>query len=258
MPTDYETPATRAVRVGCSGWDYHDWRGELYPEGLPTRRWLEFYAQRFDTVEVNTTFYRLVGRDAVAHWVEQTPQGFVFAVKGSRYLTHIQRLDDTREGVARFFERIEPLCDAGRLGVVLWQLPESFQRDERVLAGFLDSLPAGRHAFEFRHPSWFVDPVLKVLREHDAALVLADHPQRSHQQSDEATADWRYLRFHGGAHGHRGNYSTAELERWAQQIHRWRRTHELFVYFNNDWEAFAPRNALWLRERLVALAAEAA
>lgn len=243
------------MHVGCSGWNYRDWRGALYPDGVPASRWLECYARSFDTVEVNTTFYRLVSRAAVARWLQQTPPGFVFAVKGSRYLTHIKRLADTREGVARFYERIEPLCESGRLGAVLWQLPESFHRDERVLAGFLRTLPAGRHAFEFRHPSWFTREVLALLREHDAALVLGDHPERPFQ-SGEATAGWRYVRFHFGARGRRGNYSARELDEWARRVHGWRRTHELLVYFNNDWEGFAPRNALWLRRRLAKLAGE--
>lgn len=243
----------KPVHVGCSGWNYRDWRGVLYPAGMPASRWLECYAQRFDTVEVNTTFYRLIAREAVEHWLAQTPPSFLFAVKASRYLTHIKRLSGIGQGVARFYERIEPLRDAGRLGAVLWQLPESFQRDERRLAEFLDALPAGRHALELRHPSWFVPEVMALLREHDVALVLGDHPQRPFQ-SQQATASWRYVRFHYGARGRRGNYSQSELEGWARRLHEWRATHELFAYFNNDWEGFAPRNALWLRARLAALA----
>jgi uncharacterized protein YecE (DUF72 family) len=121
------------VHVGCSGWNYRDWRGRLYPEGLPASRWLERYAERFSTVEVNSTFYRLASRDAVARWVEQTPGDFVFACKASRYLTHMKRLSDMDRGVSRFYERIEPLVDAGKLGPVVWQLPDNFKRDdERV------------------------------------------------------------------------------------------------------------------------------
>ena len=243
----------RAVHVGCSGWDYRDWRGVLYPPGVPSARWLECYARRLHTVEVNATFYRLVSRDTVARWLEQTPADFLFAVKASRFLTHVKRLRDPGEGVARFYESIELLCEARRLGAVLWQLPENFTRDDRRLADFLVRLPVGRHALEFRHASWFTDAVMAMLREHNVALVLADHPQRRFG-SQQATADWRYVRFHYGARGRRGNYSTAELETWARRLHDWRTTHELFVYFNNDWEAFAPRNALWLEQRLARLA----
>jgi uncharacterized protein YecE (DUF72 family) len=235
--------------VGCSGWNYGHWRGAFYPADLPASRWLEHYARRFDTVEVNTTFYRLIGRDAVAHWIEQTPEVFIFAVKASRYLTHVRRLANIAEGVSRFYERLQPMLDAGRLGPVLWQLPENFHRDDERLASFLSQLPPGRHAFELRHYSWFVDDVYALLREHDAALVIADHPQRRFQ-TYEATASWRYVRLHEGSRGRRGNYSLRELEAWAERLHDWRAGGPAFVYFNNDWEAFAPRNACKLLQLL--------
>jgi len=248
-------PRLRPVHVGCSGWNYRAWRDELYPPGLPARRWLERYAERFSTVEVNATFYRLVSRDAVAHWVEQTPPSFIFAVKASRYLTHVKRLSDVADGVARFHERLEPLIESHRLGPILWQLPESFPRDDRRLAATLAALPDGRHAFEFRHPSWFVPEVYTLLREHRVALVIGDHPDRPFQ-SHAATAAWRYVRLHYGRRGARGNYSTSELRTWADRLHAWRAQQEIFVYFNNDWEAFAVRNASSLRARLEALAGE--
>jgi uncharacterized protein YecE (DUF72 family) len=233
------------VHVGCSGWNYKHWRETFYERGLPASRWLERYAQAFDTVEVNTTFYRLIGRGAVTHWVEQTPPDFCFAVKASRYLTHIRRLADIEGGVETFYERIQPLVDAGRLGPVLWQLPENFHRDEQRLAAGLQALPPGRHAFEFRHPSWFVPEVYACLRAHGVALVVGDHPERPFQTL-EATTPWRYLRFHYGSRGRRGNYSPGELASWAERIRRWRRDGPVFAYFNNDWEGFAPRNALSL------------
>jgi uncharacterized protein YecE (DUF72 family) len=251
--------ATRAplgrAHVGCSGWNYADWREQVYPRGLPARRWLERYSELFDTVEVNTTFYRLIKREAVEQWVRQTPEAFLFAVKASRYLTHVKRLTAIADGTRRFFERIEPLAEAGRLGPVLWQLPENFHRDDARLAGALAQLPPGRHAFEFRHPSWFTAEVYALLREHDVALVLGDHPDRPFQ-SEEATTAWRYVRLHYGARGRRGNYSERELDTWAARLHRWRSEGELFVYLNNDWEAFAPRNAISLRRRLAHLAGE--
>lgn len=245
----------RPVRIGCSGWNYDSWRGALYPPGVPQRSWLEVYAETFDTVEVNATFYRLIARTAVERWVEQTPPGFLFAVKVSRYLTHVRRLSDIAPGVARFMERIEPLREAGRLAALLWQLPENFRRDEERLAGALALLPAGRHAFEFRHPSWFAEPVYELLRRHGVALVVGDHPERPFQTL-EATAPFRYVRFHHGSRGRRGNYSGAELDAWAATLHAMRRETDLLVYFNNDWEAFAPRNARALRTRLSRLAGE--
>jgi uncharacterized protein YecE (DUF72 family) len=236
----------RPVRVGCSGWNYRHWREVVYPAGLPARRWLEHYATLFDTVEVNATFYRLPTRKAVAGWAAQTPDDFVFAVKASRYLTHVRRLRDIAAGASRFFDCIEPLVEAGKLGPVLWQLPESFHRDDERLAAVLAGAPPGRHAFEFRHASWFVEPVYELLRQSGAALVVGDHPSRPFQTL-ELTADWAYLRFHYGSRGRGGNYSARELATWAERVRDWRRRVDVWAYFNNDWGGFAVRNAVDLR-----------
>jgi uncharacterized protein YecE (DUF72 family) len=239
----------KPVRVGCSGWNYPDWRERVYPRGVPPRRWLARYATMFDTVEVNSTFYRLASRKAVAEWAAQTPDDFVFALKASRYLTHMKRLTDLARGIARYYERIEPLVGTPKLGPIVWQLPQNFHRDDERLAAALAALPPGRHCFEFRHPSWFASDVYAILRQHDAALVIGDHPQRPFQ-SHEMTADWTLVRFHYGRHGRRGNYSRRELETWLRRIRQWRRRVEVFAYFNNDWEAFAVRNGLWLAQAL--------
>ncbi len=242
---------TEAVHVGCSGWNYDDWRGGLYPEREPRRRWLELYAERFDTVEVNTTFYRLPARTAVERWVAQTPETFIFAVKASRYLTHVKRLSQTTltDGIPRLYERLEPLIQAGRLGALLWQLPPNFRRDDRRLEGWLAALPPGRHAIEFRHPSWFVSPVLTALRVHEVALTVA-HDARRPLPTPEMTADWRFLRFHYGTRGRNGNYSRAELATWARRVAQWRRRGEIYAYFNNDWCGYAPANASILARAL--------
>jgi uncharacterized protein YecE (DUF72 family) len=221
---------------------YDDWRGRLYPNKLAKRRWLEEYAKSFDTVEVNSTFYRLARRDAAAGWIEQTPPGFLFAVKASRYLTHIKRLTDIGDGIARFYEPLEPILEAGRLGPVLWQLPENFHRDDARLAGWLDVLPSGLHTVEFRHESWFVPEVMDALRAHGVALTIGDHPARPFQ-SPEATADWRFVRFHYGSRGRAGNYSATEIATWTRRIAQWRRRESVYAYFNNDWQGFAPANA---------------
>jgi uncharacterized protein YecE (DUF72 family) len=239
----------REVRIGCSGWNYSHWRERVYPKGLPQRGWLEHYAALFDTVEVNTTFYRLPRREAVASWVAGSPPGFLFTVKASRYLTHVKRLRDMDQGVARFYERIEPLVASPKMGPLLWQLPPTFRRDDERLVGALDSLPAGRHCFEFRHESWFVPETYARLREHGVALVIGDHPDRS-WQAHELTADWTFLRFHYGRRGRNGNYSERELDEWAKRIDGWRRRVEVFAYFNNDWEGYAVKNALGLQARL--------
>ena len=240
----------KQVRIGCSGWMYDDWRGRLYPQREPKRRWLELYAGHFDTVEVNSTFYRLARRDTVENWVNQTPPAFLFAVKASRYLTHIRRLVNVGDGVARFYAPLQPLIDAGRLGPILWQLPENFHRDDGRLDGWLELIataPSGQHTIEFRHESWFAPEVTRKLRDHGVALTIGDHPKRPFQ-TDEATAGWRFIRLHYGSRGRDGNYSRTELEGWAQRIKHWRGTQAVYVYFNNDWRGFAPSNAEALRD----------
>jgi uncharacterized protein YecE (DUF72 family) len=237
------------VRIGCSGWSYGDWRGGLYPDGLPQRRWLERYAEVFDTVEVNATFYRLPKEGTVRAWTEAVPGGFLFAVKASRYLTHMKRLRDLGDGVARFWEPLEPLRRSHRLGPVLWQLPESFERDDDLLAAALERLPRARHCFEFRHPSWFVEPVRRLLAEHGASLAIGDDKRRPLPEAKPA-GELAYLRLHYGHRGRGGNYSEAELDGWRRRIAAWRSRREVFVYLNNDWKGYAPANALCLRRGL--------
>jgi len=236
----------RRVRIGCSGWSYEAWRGLLYPPGLPESRWLERYATQFETVEVNATFYRLPARKTVEQWANATPDGFVFAVKASRYLTHVRRLRDVAAGFARLGERIEPLESAGKLGPVLWQLPERFRRDDERLAAALDELGPGRHAFEFRHGSWFNANVMAILRKYGVCAVQADSVRRPLPEPP-ATTGWRYARLHDGR-GRRGNYSERQLREWATRLARTRV--DAFVFFNNDWEGFAVENARFLLQSL--------
>ena len=238
------------VRIGCSGWNYDHWRhGAFYPERLPARRWLEHYARQFDTVEVNATFYRLPREPAVASWVAETPPEFVFAVKMSRYVTHVKRLRDLPASLDLFYGRIAPLVRSPKLGPVLWQLPGAFRRNDDRLAEALSQLPPGRHCFEFRHASWFVDEVYELLRRHGAALVIGDTPERPFQ-THELTAEWTFVRFHHGHRGRGGNYSDGELREWAARIDAWRRRIDVYAYFNNDWQGHAPRNARLLQRLL--------
>ena len=239
----------KPVLVGCSGWNYKHWRETVYPKGVPQRRWLEHYATLFETVEVNATFYRLPSRNTVEAWIESTPDDFVFSLKASRYLSHIKRLHGIANGIARLSEGIQPLLKTPKMGPLLWQLPETFHRDDERLSEALEALPPWRHCIEFRHESWFVPDVLALLREHGVALVIGDHPERPFQLH-ELTTDWTYIRLHHGSRGRRGNYSRAELETWKRRIAAWRSEAEVFVYCNNDWEAFAVKNAAWLRDRL--------
>jgi uncharacterized protein YecE (DUF72 family) len=239
----------KPVRIGCSGWQYDSWRERFYPKGCPPRRWLQHYAKTFDTVEVNSTFYRLAKPHAVQAWIDETPDDFLFAVKGSRYLTHMKRLRDLGPGLQRFYDAIAPLVGHRKLGPVLWQLPPQFHRDDERLANALAGLPPGRHCFEFRHASWFVPDVLALLREHGVALAVGDDPRRADNPLT-LTTDWTFLRFHYGTRGRRGNYSEAELQEWAARIDGLRRKAEVFAYFNNDWEGFAVRNGVRMQRLL--------
>jgi uncharacterized protein YecE (DUF72 family) len=241
-----------AVRVGCSGWNYAHWRnGVFYPPRCPPRRWLRFYSEHFDTVEVNTTFYRLPKTSSVVRWVEETPEEFTFAVKVSRYITHIKRLVDVAQHLPLLYGRIEPLLRSPKLGPFLWQLPPNFACDLDRLAAALEALDDGhRHAFEFRHPSWFRNEVYELLREHHVALVIGDRPEVHAFQTHELTADFTLVRFHSGGRGRNGNYSHRELDEWARRLRRWSRTTEVFAYFNNDWEGYAIENARFTRAAL--------
>jgi uncharacterized protein YecE (DUF72 family) len=250
VPPDRDS--AHVVRVGCSGWNYAHWRnGVFYPARCPPARWLQYYARFFDTVELNNTFYRLPRTTAVARWVEETPADFVFAVKVSRYITHVKRLADTEQHLPLLLERIEPLLRSPKMGPLLWQLPPNFRRDDERLAAALAVFPPRlRHAIEFRDESWFVPEVLELLREHDVALVIADRPEIASFQTHELTADFTFVRFHYGSRGARGNYSERELDEWAERIRTWGERGDVYAYFNNDWEGFAVRNALGLNERL--------
>jgi uncharacterized protein YecE (DUF72 family) len=193
----------------------------------------------------NATFYRLPKESTVEGWVEQVPGEFRFAVKASRYLTHMKRLRDIADAVARFWEPLEPLRRRRRLGPVLWQLPENFQRDDELLASALAELPPADHCFEFRHPSWFAAPVRELLAEHGASLAIGDDKRRPLPEA-KPVGDLAYLRLHFGHRGRGGNYSKAELDAWRRRIAAWRSRRPVFVYLNNDWKGYAPANARYL------------
>jgi uncharacterized protein YecE (DUF72 family) len=219
---------------------YRHWRGLLYPEGLAQRRWLERYVRFFDTVEMNATFYRLPAPETVENWRETAPRGFVFAVKGSRYLTHLKRLLDTGEGIRRFYEPISRF--GSKLGPVLWQLPPRFKPDLTRLDAFLARLPAGRHAVEFRDPEWYSEAICDVLEAHGAAFCEHDHVKRD---PPRLTGRFRYVRFHGTTGRYSGRYGAEALRPFAESyLDTAARGSDVFVYFNNDIGGHAVRDAL--------------
>jgi uncharacterized protein YecE (DUF72 family) len=236
-----------AVRVGTSGWSYGHWAGDFYPSGLPARDQLPFYAARFPTVEINATFYRLPSESTVKAWRERVPPGFVFAVKGSRLITHQRRLLGIDDSLALFLSRTALLGEA--LAVVLWQLPPSQQIDTGLLDRFLGGLPSGtRHAVEFRHRSWLVEEAFSVLRAHGAAHVHVSSDQLPADLT--TTADFVYVRFHGLS-AHAGAYPEEVLAPWAAFLDEQRGAgRDAYAYFNNDAWGHAPRDAARLRELL--------
>ncbi len=227
--------------VGTSGWQYPDWRLTFYPREVPQRRWLPYFADRFRTVELNNSFYRLPEARNFRRWRDETPDGFVFAVKMSRFLTHLKRLRDPEEPVARFMDRAREL--GPRLGPVLLQLPPRMRADAERLAEALDSFPKRvRLAVEFRDASWFDDRIRAVLEDRGAAFCLADSPRR--KTPEWRTADWGFVRFHEGRASPRPCYGRRALTSWAERIAElWPASADVFCYFNNDTNACAVRDA---------------
>lgn len=240
-----------SLLIGTSGWQYDSWRGVLYPAKVPKRFWLETYADAFATLEVNNAFYRLPLRETFQGWRDRTPDGFVIAVKASRYLTHIKRLSEPGEPVQRLMDAAAGLGD--KLGPVLLQLPPNMKADPGRLDACLSVFPNGtRVAVEPRHASWWVDEVRGILARHNAALCWADRLGRA-ETPLWRTADWGYLRFHEGATKDWPRYGTASLRSWLVKISEtWSDDADVFAYFNNDQNAAAIHDA----RHFVALAKE--
>ncbi|MGI8691450.1 MAG: DUF72 domain-containing protein [Geodermatophilaceae bacterium] len=237
------------ARVGTSGWQYADWRGGLYPAGVPQRLWLERYAETFDTVEVNNAFYRLPERSVFESWRERTPPGFLVAVKASRFLTHIKRLREPSEPVARLLDRAEGL--GGKLGPILLQLPPTLRADAALLMDCLSCFPAGvRVSVEPRHPSWWTPEIRELLSAYNAALCWSDRRSRPITPLWR-TADWGYLRLHEGRASPWPRYGRTALRSWAKRIAgEWGPDDDVFVYFNNDQRGAAVLDARAMRSAL--------
>jgi len=234
--------------IGTSGFHYEHWRERFYPQGLPKSKWLEYYAGHFRTVELNNSFYRLPSEKAFATWRDTSPLGFTFAVKVSRFITHMKKLRNVEEALATFLSRARGLGD--KLGPLLYQLPPNMRRNDEVLDAFLSLLPPELdHAFEFRHGSWFDQEVFDILRRHNVGfcsfhLLGLLCPL-------VATADFAYIRFHGSEGKYWGCYSDEELAEWAERIAELARDLKaVYIFFNNDDRAFAVYNALTLRKLL--------
>lgn len=247
--------------VGTSGYNYPHWAGVLYPEGLAPFRWFDRYVEVFDAVELNVTFYRLPGPKTFESWARRAPREFAFVIKGSRYVTHVRRLQDPSQPVRVLFDACRPLGD--RLHCVLWQLPPRFRADPGRLREFLRALPRSvRHAFEFRDPSWFCEPVYSLLEEYGAAVVCADwpfqvlppgmRPRRVDRPPVRApAAGWWYLRRHGPGEPYSGGYPVSSLRADARWIlGELAAGREGYAFFNNDVGGWAVRNALTLRRLL--------
>jgi uncharacterized protein YecE (DUF72 family) len=241
-----------AARIGCSGWQYRHWRSNFYPADLPVSAWFEHYASVFDTVEINNSFYRLPERDTFVAWRRRAPARFLFAVKASRFLTHMKKLKDPEEPLDRFFSRVRAL--GPRLGPVLYQLPPGWKLDRERLEHFLHVLPRGvKHVIEFRDPSWYAGDVLARLERHRVALCL--HDMQKSATGRQRVGPFVYVRFHGASGTYNGSYPDDRLRGWAGWLHEQRAAGtDVFAYFNNDIGGHAPRNAVTLRRLLEEMA----
>jgi uncharacterized protein YecE (DUF72 family) len=229
------------IRIGTSGWYYRHWLGDFYPAEMKLSQAFAHYAKHFNTVEINNSFYALPAEKTVIKWKESSPPDFVFAVKGSRYLTHIKKLKDPEEALSRFFGVMDHLDH--KFGPILFQFPGNWNFDYQRLATFLSALPvAKRYVFEFRAGSWFTQPVYDLLRKHNSAFCLYD---RGGVESPlEITADFTYIRMHGAAAQWNGSYERSLLLPWAERIAAWRNNlSAVYCYFNNDFGGHAIRNA---------------
>jgi uncharacterized protein YecE (DUF72 family) len=246
--------------IGTSGWNYGEWRGIFFPQRLPSKQWLSFYATRFDSVEVNYTFYRLPSKGACAAWYDQTPENFQFVLKASRYITHIKRLRDARESWQGFLERVAVLKE--KLGPILLQFPANFRASEANLdsldefLGYASRDGSRRLALEFRDRSCFESKMLRLLRRHRAALVIS-HSSRYPLPEVSPTSDFMYFRFHGPKEMFASSYSAAALRNWAITMKRFLgRRRDVYAYFNNDAGGYAPRDAQALLQQLQSRARE--
>ncbi len=237
------------IRIGTSGWYYEHWKELFYPADMPKSKWLEHYARQFDTVEINNTFYRQPKEQSIRRWQKNAPEGFLYAVKANRYITHIQKLKETSESLQRFFDGIDLL--KRKLGPVLYQLPPSLHIDLDRLGDFIKLLPKRKTAvFEFRHKSWYCDDTYKLLEKFGAGFCIHDMPDK--ESPLVVTSDTVYIRFHGTTGRYSGSYPESVMQDWARWIRdRSKKASGVYVYFNNDAHGHALKNAKQLKEMII-------
>jgi uncharacterized protein YecE (DUF72 family) len=237
----------KKLHIGCSGWNYKHWRGRFYPEEESPNQWFEFYAATFETVEINNTFYRLPEKKTFKAWHEQAPDRFLYAVKASRYLTHLKKLKEAKAPLKNFLDCARLLGE--NLGPILYQLPPHWRLNLERLESFLDLLPDDlQHVFEFRDQSWMVEEVFQLLEERGTSFCT--HDMQGMEVSRLAIGPLAYVRFHGTGEKYRGSYSEPTLRSWWRWMEEQvRKGKELYVYFNNDAEAHAPHDALLLKQK---------
>ncbi|MBN2105178.1 DUF72 domain-containing protein [bacterium] len=238
----------RSLYIGTSGWNYSHWKDVFYPEILPQKKWLEFYAETFQSVEINNSFYVLPSEKSVRTWHNKSPKSFLFSVKASRYITHMKKLKDPEEPVRHFLDRMKVLDE--KLGPVLFQLPPKWKCNPERLASFLDQLPEGfRYTFEFREASWWNDQVSDLLKKKNAAFCI--YELAGLQSPKWVMADFVYIRLHGPGSAYEGLYDNRTLAGWAGAISTWMRQGKtVFCYFDNDEAGYAVQNAQTLNDML--------
>jgi len=234
--------------IGTSGWNYDHWKGAFYPEDSKSPEWFEYYSKRLQTVEINNSFYNLPELSTIKKWYRSAPDGFLFSVKASRYITHMKKLKDPRKPLIKMMRRVGPLKE--KLGPVLFQLPPRWKCNTERLKSFLDTLPGkSRFAMEFRDDSWWNKDVYKLLEKYGVAYCIFDLNGQTSPR--EVTTDLVYIRLHGPKGAYQGKYDSKELAGWAGAISSWRRQgKKVYCYFDNDDNGYAPQNALALREML--------
>lgn len=237
------------IFIGSSGWYYKHWVGTFYPEKLKSGDFMDYYKSQFETVEINNSFYRLPQKKTFDQWKRQTPDNFIYSVKGSRYITHIKKLKDGRETFAPFKDRIDAL--ENKLGPILFQLPPGWKANPERLLEFIENLPKGyKYAFEFRNHTWYTDEVFKILENYNAAFVI--YELEGHIAPEKITANFAYLRLHGPDGKYQGSYPDATLKDWIAKFKNWQNNgvREVYCYFDNDQLGYAPHNAKRMKELL--------